>query len=136
MKHIELKMLTVQETGRLRVHKVSTHDNQADLMTKAMPPRKKTDQVRTSLEFARSILHRLEPTCTVTSVTPITETLSVEMNTVNSLQHQTQYYSQQKHIQLTAFSISILDVRHTEKETCERLQRQESTRRNHLPQTV
>ena len=39
MKHIELKMLTVQEwleTGRLRVHKVSTHDNPAALMTKAM----------------------------------------------------------------------------------------------------
>lgn len=39
MKHIELKMLTVQEwlkTGRLRIHKISTHDNPADLMTKAM----------------------------------------------------------------------------------------------------
>ena len=39
MKHIELKMLTVQEwlkTGRLRGRKVSTHDNPADLMTKAM----------------------------------------------------------------------------------------------------
>ena len=39
MKHIELKMLAVQEwlkTGRLRIHKVSTHDNPADLMTKAM----------------------------------------------------------------------------------------------------
>ena len=38
MKHIELKMLAVQEwlkTGRLRIHKVSTHDI-ADLMTKAM----------------------------------------------------------------------------------------------------
>ena len=73
-------MLTVQErlkTGRLRIHKVSTHDNPADLMTKA---------VRTSVELARSILHRLEPTCTATSVTPITETLAVEMNTVNSFQ--------------------------------------------------
>ena len=39
MKHIELNMLAVQEwlkTGRLRIHKVSTHDNPADLMTKAM----------------------------------------------------------------------------------------------------
>ena len=39
MKHIELKMLTVQEwlkTGRLRIHKVSTHDHRADLMTEAM----------------------------------------------------------------------------------------------------
>ena len=39
MKHVELKMLAVQEwlkTGRLRVRKVSTHDNAADLMTKAM----------------------------------------------------------------------------------------------------
>ena len=39
MKHIELKMLAVQEwlkTGRLRIHNVSTHDNPADLMTKAM----------------------------------------------------------------------------------------------------
>ena len=80
---------------------------------------RKTDQVRTSLELARSILHRLEPTCTVTTVTsaiPITETLSVEMNTVNSFQHQTQHYSQQKHFQLTAFSISILDVQHTDSE--------------------
>ena len=39
MKHIELKMLAVQEwlkTGQLRTHKVSTRDNPADLMTKAM----------------------------------------------------------------------------------------------------
>ena len=39
MKRIELKMLAVQvwlKTGRLRIHKVSTHDNPADLMTKAM----------------------------------------------------------------------------------------------------
>ena len=34
MKHIELKMLA--KTGRLRIRKVSTHDNPADLMTKAM----------------------------------------------------------------------------------------------------
>ena len=37
---------------------------------------RETDQVRTSLELARSMLHRHEPTCTVTLVTPITETLS------------------------------------------------------------
>ena len=39
MKHIELKMIAVQEwlkTGRLRVRKISTHDNPADLMIKAM----------------------------------------------------------------------------------------------------
>ena len=39
MNHVALKMLEVQEwlkTGRLRVRKVSTHDNPADLMTKAM----------------------------------------------------------------------------------------------------
>ena len=39
MKHVELKMLAVQEwlkTGRLRVRTVSTHDDPADLMTKAM----------------------------------------------------------------------------------------------------
>ena len=39
MKHIELKFFTMQEcmnTGRLRINKVSTHDNPADLMTKAM----------------------------------------------------------------------------------------------------
>ena len=35
-----------------------------------------------SVELARSILHRLEPACIVTLVTPI-----VEMNTVNSFQH-------------------------------------------------
>ena len=39
MKHIELKMITVQawlKKGRLRIHKVSTHDNPADFMIKAM----------------------------------------------------------------------------------------------------
>ena len=39
MKHVELKMLAVQEwlkTGRLRVRKVSTHDNLANFMSKAM----------------------------------------------------------------------------------------------------
>ena len=37
MKHLKLKMLTVQEwlkTGTLRIHKVSTHDNPADFITK------------------------------------------------------------------------------------------------------
>ena len=89
MKHVELNMLAVQEwlkTGRLRVRKVSTHDNLADLMTKA---KRETDQVRTSFELTRITLHRLEPTCTaaMTSTTSITETLTVEMNTVNSFQH-------------------------------------------------
>ena len=45
------------------------------------------DQVWTCSELARIILHRLGPTCTVTSVTPITETLTVLMNTVNSFQN-------------------------------------------------
>ena len=48
-------------------------------------------------------LHRLEPTCTaatvatLTSATPITETLTIETYTINRFQHQTQHYSQQKH---------------------------------------
>ena len=47
---------------------------------------RETDQVRTSLELTRITLHRLEPTCTaaMTSATSITETLTVEMNTVNN----------------------------------------------------
>ena len=52
---------------------------------------RETDQVRTSVELARSILHRLEPPCTVTSDwcnrQSITEILTVEMNTVNSFQY-------------------------------------------------
>ena len=50
-KHVELKMLTEQEwlkTGRLRVRKVSTHDNPADLMTKDMTREK-------LIKFARSL---------------------------------------------------------------------------------
>ena len=46
MNHVELKMLAVQEwlkTGRLRVRKVSTLDNPADLMTKAMTREKQTN---------------------------------------------------------------------------------------------
>ena len=44
-KHIKLKMFTVHEwmkTGRFRIHKASTHDNLADLMTKAMNREKLT----------------------------------------------------------------------------------------------
>ena len=48
---------------------------------------RKTDQVRTCFELARIILHRLEPAYAVTSVTPITETLTVEVTTVNSFQN-------------------------------------------------
>ena len=52
---------------------------------------RETDHVRTSVELARSILHRLEPPCTVTSDwcnrQSITEILTVEMNTVNSFQY-------------------------------------------------
>ena len=82
MKHIDLKMFTVQEklkTGRLRVHKPSTHDNRADLMTKAMA-REKLINLGRALNLRRSFF---AATCTVTSVTPITETLTVLMNTVN-----------------------------------------------------
>ena len=48
---------------------------------------RETDQVWTCSELARIILHSLGPTCIVTSVTFITETLAVWMNTVNSLQN-------------------------------------------------
>ena len=48
---------------------------------------RETDQVWTCLELARIIPHRLEPTCTVRSISPITETLTVLMNTVNSFQN-------------------------------------------------
>ena len=48
---------------------------------------RETDQVWTYSELARIILHRLGPTGTVRSVAPITESLTVEMNTVNSFQN-------------------------------------------------
>ena len=49
---------------------------------------RETDQVRTSLGLARITLRRLEPTCTaVTSATSVTQTLSIETNTVNSFQY-------------------------------------------------
>ena len=76
MKHIDLKMFTVQEwlkTGRLRVHKAWTHDNRADLMTKAMTR-------ETLINLGRAVNLRgpfFAATCTVTSVTPSTETLTV-----------------------------------------------------------
>ena len=38
---------------------------------------REVDQVWTCSELAKIALHRLEPTCTVTSNTPITETLTV-----------------------------------------------------------
>ena len=75
MKHLKLKMLTMQEwmkTGTLRIHKVSTHDNPADFMTKTMTREKRTKFGR-ALNFEWIILRRPEPlTCTVTSITPIT----------------------------------------------------------------
>ena len=43
MKHVELKMLVIQEwiaQGRLKVNKVNTHLNCADLMTKSVPIQK------------------------------------------------------------------------------------------------
>ena len=79
---------------------------------------RKTDQVRTSLELTRITLHRLEPTCkaaAVTSATSDTASLSAETYTVDSFQHLR---------------------RATHGETCERLQRQESIRHNHSPQTM
>ena len=54
MKHIELKMLSGQEwlkTGTTSFHKVSTHDNPEDVITKAMT-REKNDQVWTCSELA------------------------------------------------------------------------------------
>ena len=88
------------ETCRIEdAHSAGMAENGATLNPQSMDSRqsgrphgkshesRENDQVLTSVELARSILHRLEPTCTVTSVTPITETLSVDMNTVNSFQH-------------------------------------------------
>ena len=43
MKHIELKMLVIQEwlaAGRLQVNKISTHWNPSDLLTKGLPEMK------------------------------------------------------------------------------------------------
>ena len=51
MKHVELKMLAVQawlKTGRGRTHKISTHDNPADLVNKARTRGKK-------LKFGRAL---------------------------------------------------------------------------------
>ena len=48
---------------------------------------RETDQVWTCSELARVILHRLGPTCTITSIAPTTTTLTVFMNTVNSSQN-------------------------------------------------
>ncbi|CAK0870998.1 unnamed protein product [Prorocentrum cordatum] len=45
MKHVELKTLAIQDwvkEGRLRIHKVSTHENPADLMTKELSVEKMT----------------------------------------------------------------------------------------------
>ena len=89
-KHFELKMLTVHEwlkTGRRRIHKASTHDIPVDHTHDPGHDPTETDQVWTCPELARVILHILGPTCTVTSVTPITATLTVLMNTVNNFQN-------------------------------------------------
>ena len=69
MKHIELKMLAVQEwlkTGRLRIRKVSTHDNPADLMTKAMN-REKLIKFGRALNLRGAFFTDLSQLCTVTS---------------------------------------------------------------------
>ena len=89
MKHFEMKMFTVQEmaeSGTTSCPHMSTHDNPADFMTKAMT-REKLIKFWTCSEIARIILRRLEPTCTVTSVTPITKALTILMNTVTSFQN-------------------------------------------------
>ena len=71
-------------TGRPRIHEVWTHDKPADFMTKAMT-REKLIKFGRALNLRGSFSQTWAKTCTVTSVTPITETLTVEMNTVNSL---------------------------------------------------
>ena len=65
-----------------------------------------TDQVWTCPELARVILHILGPTCTVTSVTPITATLTVLMNTVNNFQNH----------RLTIYLGSMIETRSTVRE--------------------
>ena len=68
-KHIELKMLAVQEwlkTGRLRIRKVSTHENPADLMTKAMN-REKLIKFGRALNLRGAFFTDLSQLCTVTS---------------------------------------------------------------------
>ena len=88
MKHIELKMPTVQEwlkTRRLRIHKVSTHDKPADEGHHL----RETGQVWTCSEFAKIVLRRLEPSLTVTSVAPITETLSRDEHSQQLAESQT-----------------------------------------------
>ena len=91
-KHVELKMLAVHQWSK----KGTTSSSQSIDSRQSSRPHdqgndsRETDQVRTRLELTRITLHRLEPTCTaaMTSATSITETLAVEMNTVNSFQHQ------------------------------------------------
>ena len=90
-KHVELKMLAVQEwlQNGTTSSSQSIDSRQSGRLHDQGIDSRETDQVRTSLELTRITLHRLEPTCTatMTSATSITETLTVEMNTVNSLQH-------------------------------------------------
>ena len=69
MKHIELKMLAVQEWLK---NGTTSNPQSIDSRQSGRPhdqshESRETDQVRTSVELARSILHRLEPICTVTS---------------------------------------------------------------------
>ena len=126
MKHVELKMLAVQEwlkTGRLRVRKGSTHDNPANLMTKAMS-REKLIKFGRALNLTRITLHRLEPTCTAATVATVTSAtsdialLSAETYTVDSFQHLRR---------ATHGERSVNDYKHTDSE---------SMRHNHLPQTM
>ena len=72
------------ENGTTPVHKVSTHDNPADLMTKA-----KAAQIRTHSEPARIVLHRLGSTpCVMTLVKQWARTCERKTNMINSLQNE------------------------------------------------
>ena len=69
MKHIELKMLC---SAGMAENGTTSNPQSIDSRQSGRPhdqshESRETDQVRTSVELARSILHRLEPLCTVTS---------------------------------------------------------------------
>ena len=87
--HVELQTSTLQEMAE---NGTTSSSQSIDSRESGRPhdqghDSRETDQVRTSLELARITLHRLEPTCTVSSATSVTETLSVDTNTANSFQY-------------------------------------------------
>ena len=128
MKHIELKMLAVQEwlkTGRLRVRKISTHDNPANPHDQGHVSRK-TDQVWTSLDPTRITLHRLEPTCTATAVTSDVHSQQLPASDTTLLSAET--------LSVDSFSASAFWPCNTRRKTCERLQIHTSICHNHSPQ--